>query len=180
MMATPRTDHCQHPQSPAPCLCAWPGITPAEYQELLERRRVQHVEAWERGAAMSDDPEGALAMAAEFRECPAWRFWADGDPDIVPRPVEYPVEPLEAREARRARIHASRVRRLQQAQQVVDTYEATHPVVGGVRRGQSVASNNWRHRQAAVDADIAADRRYRQAQQTVREMRRLLDKEKES
>lgn len=177
MMATPRTDHCQHPQSPAPCLCAWPGITPAEYQELLERRRVQHVEAWERGAAMSDDPEGALAMAAEFRECPAWRFWADGDPYIVPRPVEYPVEPLEAREARRARIHASRVRRLRQAQQVVDTYEATRPVIGGVRRGPSVASNDWRKRNAAVERDINEYQQYAEAQQMVREMRRLLKQE---
>ena len=166
-------NHCRHPGSPVACLCAWPGITPDEYANLLEARRAQHVAAYEAGAAMSTDPAAAHRMADYLRDAPAHEFWAEGDPTptVTRTPAETP-------EQRRARIHASRVRRLNEVRARITAYETTHPAnEHGVHAGPSVASNNWRHRQANVRREIDAAAQYEKNKQTARRLAGLLAKE---
>ena len=164
--------HCRHPGSPVVCLCAWPGITPTECQALLEDRRAQHVAAYEAGADMSTDPGAARRMADYFREAPARDFWAEGDPQptVTRAPTETP-------EQRAARIHASRVRRLEAVKARIAAYEAAHP---NTTLGPSVASNNWRHRQARVNTEIDAAVQYEKNQETARRLAGLLAKESKS
>lgn len=161
--------HCRHPGSPVACLCAWPGITPTEYADLLEARRAAHVAAYEFGAAMSADPDAAHRMADYFKGALAHVFWAEGDPQpsITRTPVETPGQ-------RAARIRASRIRRLEAAQVRISAYEAAHP---DTMLGPSVASNNWRHRQARVNAEIDAAVQYEKDQKTARHLTVLLAKE---
>lgn len=161
--------HCRHTRSSVACLCAWPGITPDEYANLLEARRAQHVAAYEAGAAMSTDPAAAHRMADYFKGAPAHVFWAEGDPQpsITRTPVETPGQ-------RAARIQASRRRRLETVQARISAYEAAHPTS---TLGPSVASNNWRHRQARVNAEIDAAAQYEKDQKTARHLTGLLAKE---
>lgn len=161
--------HCRHPRSTAPCLCAWPGITPTEYADLLEARRAAHVAAYEAGAARYTEPDAARRMADYLRTAPAHDFWAEGDPSptITRTPVETP-------EQRAARIQASRIRRLETVQARITAYEAAHP---DATLGPSVASNNWRHRQARVNAEIDAAMQYEKDQKTARHLTGLLAKE---
>ena len=164
--------HCRHPGSPVACLCAWPGITPGEYADLLEARRAQHVTAYEAGAAMSTDPAAAHRMADYFKGAPAHVFWAEGDPQptITRTPVETPGQ-------RAARIRASRIRRLETVQARISAYETAHP---DTTLGPSVASNNWRHRQARVNSEIDAAAQYEKDQKTARHLTGLLAKENAS
>lgn len=161
--------HCLHPGSTVACLCAWPGITPGEYADLLEARRAAHVAAYEAGAAMSTDPAAAHRMADYFRTAPAHDFWAEGDPSptITRTPVETPGQ-------RAARIRASRIRRLETVQARIAAYEAAHP---DATLGPSVAANNWRHRQARVNTEIDAAVQYEKDQKTARHLTGLLAKE---
>lgn len=164
--------HCRHPHSPAKCLCAWPGITPTEYADLLEARRAAHVTAYRAGANMSTDPGAAHRMADYLQDAPARDFWAEGDPQstVTRTPTETP-------EQRVARIRASRIRRLEAAQARIAAYEATHP---NTTLGPSIASNNWRHRQARVNAEINAAVQYEKDQKTARHLTGLLAKENAS
>ena len=164
--------HCRHPGSPAACLCAWPGITPGEYANLLEARRAQHVAAYEAGAAMSTDPDAARRMADYFKGAPAHVFWAEGDPQ--PKVTRTPTETPGQREAR---IRSSRIRRLETVQARIAAYEAVHP---DTTLGPSVASNNWRHRQARVNTEIDAAVQYEKDQKTARHLSGLLAKENAS
>lgn len=161
--------HCRHSGSLVACLCAWPGITPGEYADLLEARRAAHVAAYEAGAAMSTDPAAAHRMADYFRTAPAHDFWAEGDPQptITRTPFETP-------EQRAARIRASRLQRLENAQARIAEYEAAHP---DTMLGPSVASNNWRHRQARVNTEIDAAVQYEKDQKTARHLTGLIEKE---
>lgn len=161
--------HCQHPRSPVACLCAWPGITPTEYADLLEARRAAHVAAYEAGAAMSTDPDAAHRMADYFKGAPAHVFWAEVDPQpkVTRTPTETPGH-------RAARIRASRLRRLETVQARISAYEAAHP---NTTLGPSVASNNWRHRQARVNTEIDAAVQYEKDQKTARHLTGLLAKE---
>lgn len=164
--------HCRHPGSPVACLCAWPGITPTEYADLLEARREQHVAAYEAGAAMSTDPAAAHRMADYFKGAPAHVFWAEGDPQskVTRTPTETPGQ-------RAARIRASRIRRLETVQARIAAYEAAHP---DTTLGPSVVSNNWRHRQARVNTEINAALQYEKDQKTARHLTGLLAKENAS
>lgn len=161
--------HCRHTRSSVACLCAWPGITPDEYADLLEARRAQHVAAYRAGASMSTDPASAHRMADYFKGAPAHVFWAEVDPQpsVTRTPVETP-------EQRAARIRASRRRRLETVQARIAAYEAAHP---NTRLGPSVASNNWRHRQARVNTEIDAAAQYEKDQKTARHLTGLLAKE---
>lgn len=165
--------HCRHPRSPAPCLCAWPEITPTEYQALLERRRTQHVAAYEAGADLSTDPDAARRMAAYFQTCEPHHFWADGDPDFTA-----PRTPTETPAQRKARIHASRVRRLARARttaaRLATEFEATKPLDHGEL---SIPG-----RAGATITDTALDRwrAYQAAQTTARRLTGLLAKENKS
>lgn len=161
--------HCQHPRSLVACLCAWPGITPTEYADLLEARRAAHVAAYRAGSDMSTDPAAAHRMADYFKSAPAHVFWAEGDPQpsITRAPVETP-------EQRATRIRASRIRRLETVQARIAAYEAAHP---NTTLGPSVASNNWRHRQGRVNAEIDAAVQYEKDQKTARHLTGLLAKE---
>ena len=78
---------------------------------------------------------------------------------------------------RQARIHASRVRRLEAVKARIAAYEAAHP---NTTLGPSVASNNWRHRQARVNAEIDAAVQYEKDQKTARHLTGLLAKENAS
>lgn len=159
-------NHCRHPHSTTPCLCAWPGITPIEYTGLLEARRTAHVTAYRAGANMSTDPGAAHRMADYLQDAPAHHFWAEGDPQptITRTPAETPDQ-------RAARIRASRERRIREARDRMDAYERTHPInEHGVHTGPSVASNNWRHRHAAVDRELAAWRQYQEDIKTIRHL----------
>lgn len=162
--------HCRHTRSPAACLCAWPGITPDEYDDLLEARRAQHVVAYEAGAAMSTDPDAAHRMADYFQDAPAHVFWAEGDPQptVTRTPTETPGQ-------RAARIRASRLRRLETVQARIAAYEAAHP---DATLGPSVASNNWRHRQARVNTEIDAAIQYEKDQKTARHLTGLIEKDR--
>lgn len=164
--------HCRNPGSPVACLCAWPGITPGEYAGLLEARRAAHVAACRAGAAMSKDSAAAHRMADYFKGAPAHVFWAEGDPQptITRTPVETPGQ-------RAARIRASRLRRLETAQARIAAYEAARP---DTTLGPSVASNNWRHRQARVNTEIDAALQYEKDQKTARHLTELLAKENKS
>ena len=161
--------HCRHTRSPVACLCAWPGITPGEYADLLEARRAQHVAAYEAGAAMSTDPAAAHRMADYFKGAPAHVFWAEGDPQpaVTRTPVETPGQ-------RKARIRSSRIRRLETVQARIADYEAAHP---DTTLGPSVASNNWRNRQARVNAEIDAAVQYEKDQKTARHLTGLIEKD---
>lgn len=161
--------HCRHTRSSVACLCAWPGITPDEYANLLEARRAAHVAAYEAGAAMSTDPDAAHRMADYFKGAPAHVFWAEGDPQptVTRTPVETPGQ-------RATRIQASRRRRLETVQARIAAYEAAHP---NTTLGPSVAANNWRHRQARVNTEIDAAAQYEKDQKTARHLAGLLAKE---
>ena len=95
--------------------------------------------------------------------------------DSTPPPAPVKRAPKETPEDRRARIRASRERRLREARDRVDAYERRHPInEHGVRTGPSVASNNWRHRQAGVDRDVTAWHAYQQDIKTIRHLTGLL------
>ena len=161
--------HCRHSGSLVACLCAWPGITPTEYAGLLEARRAAHVAAYRAGANMSTDPDAAHRMADYLQDAPAHDFWAEGDPQ--PAVTRASAETLEQRAAR---IRTSRLQRLETVQARIAAYEAAHPTS---TLGPSVASNNWRHRQARVNAEIDAAVQYEKDQKTARHLTGLLAKE---
>lgn len=93
----------------------------------------------------------------------------------TPPPAPVKREPAESPAERAQRIRASRERRIREAQDRVDAYERTHPAnEHGVRTGPSVADNNWRHRQAGVDRDVAAWHTYQQDIKTIRHLAGLL------
>ena len=121
---------------------------------------------------MSADPDAAHRMADYLQDAPARDFWAEGDPSptITRTPVETPGQ-------RAARIRASRLRRLETVQARISAYEAAHP---DATLGPSVASNNWRHRQARVNAEIEAAMQYEKDQKTARHLTGLLAKENAS
>ena len=121
---------------------------------------------------MSTDPAAAHRMADYLRDAPAHDFWAEGDPQpsITRTPVETPGQ-------RAARIRASRLRRLENVQARIADYEAAHPTS---TLGPSVASNNWRHRQARVNTEINAAVQYEKDQKTARHLTGLLAKENAS
>ena len=98
--------------------------------------------------------------------------------DSTPPPAPEPRAPKEAPAERARRIRASRERRLREARDRVDAYERRHPInEHGVRTGPSVAGNNWRHRQARVDRDIADWHTYQADIKTIRHLTGLIEKE---
>lgn len=164
------SDYCRTPKAPGPCLCAWPSITPDEYAQLLEVRRVHVVAQYREGARIAYDPASALRLAEYFESCGPHHFWVEGDPVFTPE-----REPSESKSERAARIKRSRERRLRAAVERIRAYEQDHPVNGhGIRTGPSVAANNYRHRAANVNRDLDAWKQYEQDQQTAANMRRLL------
>ncbi|NDO78244.1 hypothetical protein GKZ75_08410 [Kocuria indica] len=125
---------------------------------------------------MSTDPDAAHRMADYLQHAPAHAFWAEGDPTptVTRTPAETP-------EQRRARIQTSRTRRLNEVRARITAYETTHPAnEHGVHTGPSVASNNWRHRQANVNREIDAAVQYEKNQKTARRLAGLLAKEHKS
>lgn len=93
----------------------------------------------------------------------------------TPPPAPVKREPAESPAERAQRIRSSRERRIREAQGRVDAYENTHPInEHGVRTGPSVAGNNWRHRQSAVDRDIADWHAYQSDIKTIRHLTGLL------
>ena len=121
---------------------------------------------------MSTDPAAAHRMADYFKGAPAHVFWAEGDPQptATRTPTETPGQ-------RAARIRASRIRRLETVQARIAEYEAAHP---DTTLGPSVASNNWRHRQARVNTEIDAAVQYEKDQKTAQHLTGLLAKENAS
>ena len=98
--------------------------------------------------------------------------------DSTPPPAPEPRAPKEAPAERARRIRASRERRLREARDRVDAYERRHPInEHEVRTGPSVASNNWRHRQAAVDRELDSWARYQKNIQSIRHLTGLIEKE---
>lgn len=96
-----------------------------------------------------------------------------------PAPVKR--EPAESPKNRRERIRLSRERRLRDARDRVDAYERAHPInEHGVRTGPSVAGNNWRHRQSAVDRELDSWATYQKDIQSIRHLTGLLKKENAS
>lgn len=163
------SDYCRTPQAPGPCLCAWPSITPDEYAQLLEARRAHVVAQYREGARIADDPDAAHRMTDYFKGAPAHVFWAEGDPQ--PKVTRTPTETPGQREAR---IRSSRIRRLETVQARIAAYEAAHP---DTTLGPSVASNNWRHRQARVNTEIGAAVQYEKDQKTARHLTGLIEKD---
>lgn len=164
------SDYCRTPQAPGPCLCAWPSITPDEYAQLLEARRVHVVSQYRVGARIAYNPASALRLAEYFESCEPHHFWVEGDPVFTPE-----REPRETKPERAARLKQSRETRLRAAVERIRAYEATHPVNGpGVRTGPSMASNNYRNRAANVNRELDTWKQYEQDQQTAVNMRRLL------
>lgn len=120
---------------------------------------------------MSTDPDAARRMAGYLRRAPARDFWAAGDPQptVTRTPAESP-------EDRKARIRASRERRLREARDRVDAYERARPInEHGVRTGPSVAGNNWRHRQSAVDRELDSWATYQKDIQSIRHLTGLIE-----
>lgn len=96
----------------------------------------------------------------------------------TPPPAPEPRAPKEAPTERARRIRASRERRLRKARDRVDAYERTHPInEHGVRTGPSVAANNYRHRNAAVDRELDSWTRYQKNIQSIRHLTGLIEKE---
>ncbi|MDO4919913.1 hypothetical protein [Kocuria sp.] len=96
----------------------------------------------------------------------------------TPPPAPAKREPKEDPAERARRIRASRERRLRAARDRVDAYERAHPInEHGVHTAPSVASNNWRHRNAAVDRDLAAWRQYEHDTKIIRHLTGLMEKE---
>lgn len=119
---------------------------------------------------MAYDPASALRLADYFESCEPHHFWTEGDPVFTPE-----HEPRETKSERAARLKQPRERRLRAAVERIEAYEATHPVnEHGVRAGTSMASNNWRIREANVNREINAWKQYEQDQQTAANMRWLL------
>lgn len=98
--------------------------------------------------------------------------------DSTPPPAPEPRAPKEAPAERARRIRASRERRLREARDRVDAYERRHPInEHGVRTGPSVAGNNWRHRQSAVDRELDSWATYQKDIQSIRHLTGLIEKE---
>ena len=98
--------------------------------------------------------------------------------DSTPPPAPEPRAPKEAPAERARRIRASRERRIREAKDRVDAYERRHPInEHEVRTGPSVAGNNWRHRQAAVDRELDSWARYQKNIQSIRHLTGLIEKE---
>ena len=96
----------------------------------------------------------------------------------IPPPAPVKRTPKESLEVRKARIRLSRERRLREARDRVDAYERAHPInERGVRTGPSVASNNWRHRQAGVDRELDSWTRYQKDIKEIRHLTGLIEKE---
>lgn len=94
----------------------------------------------------------------------------------TPAPVKR--APKETPAERRARIRASRERRIREARDRVDAYERRHPInEHGVRTGPSVAANNYRHRNAAVDRELDSWATYQKDIQSIRHLTGLIEKE---
>lgn len=95
-----------------------------------------------------------------------------------PPPVPVKRAPKEAPAERARRIRASRERRLREARDRVDAYERRHPInEHGVRTGPSVAANNYRHRNAAVDRELDSWATYQKDIQSIRHLTGLIEKE---
>ena len=98
--------------------------------------------------------------------------------DSTPPPAPVKRAPKETPEDRRARIRLSRERRIRETQDRVDAYERRHPInEHGVRTGPSVAANNYRHRNAAVDRETDAWRQYEKDIKSIRHLTGLIEKE---
>ena len=98
--------------------------------------------------------------------------------DSTPPPAPVKRAPKETPEDRRARIRASRERRLREARDRVDAYERRHPInEHGVRTGPSVAANNYRHRNAAVDRELDSWATYQKDIQSIRHLTGLIEKD---
>ena len=98
--------------------------------------------------------------------------------DSTPPPAPVKRAPKETPEDRRARIRASRERRLREARDRVDAYERRHPInENGVRTGPSVAANNYRHRNAAVDRELDSWATYQKDIQSIRHLTGLIEKD---
>lgn len=96
----------------------------------------------------------------------------------IPPPAPVKREPKESPENRRERIRLSRERRLREARDRVDAYERRHPInEHGVRTGPSVAANNYRHRNAAVDRELDSWATYQKNIQSIRHLTGLIEKE---
>ena len=96
----------------------------------------------------------------------------------TPPPAPVKRAPKETPAERAQRIRASRERRIREAKDRVDAYERRHPInEHGVRTGPSVASNNWRHRQAGVDRDVTAWNTYQKDIKEIRRLTGLIEKE---
>lgn len=96
----------------------------------------------------------------------------------TPPPAPVKREPAESPAERAQRIRASREHRIREAQDRVDAYERRHPInEHGVRTGPSVAGNNWRHRQSAVDRELDSWATYQKDIQSIRHLTGLIEKE---
>lgn len=96
----------------------------------------------------------------------------------TPPPAPVKREPAESPAERAQRIRASRERRIREAKDRVDAYERRHPInEHGVRTGPSVAGNNWRHRQSAVDRELDSWATYQKDIQSIRHLTGLIEKD---
>lgn len=96
----------------------------------------------------------------------------------TPPPAPVKREPAESPAERAQRIRASRERRIREAKDRVDAYERRHPInEHGVRTGPSVAGNNWRHRQSAVDRELDSWATYQKDIKEIRHLTGLIEKE---
>lgn len=98
--------------------------------------------------------------------------------DSTPPPAPVKRAPKETPADRRARIRASRESRIREARDRVDAYERRHPInEHGVRTGPSVAGNNWRHRQSAVDRELDSWATHQKDIKEIRHLTGLIEKE---
>lgn len=170
------SDYCRTPQPPGPCLCAWPSITPDEYAQLLEARRVHVVAQYREGARIAYDPASAHRMADWFQGCHPQHLHAEGDPvfitpQVKTRPLRDPDETARAREWKRQR-------RLEQARATVARLAPEFETTRTLDHGE--LSIPGRTGKTITDAALDRWRTYQAAQATIRRLAGLLAKENQS
>ena len=167
------SDYCRTPQAHGPCLCAWPGITPDEYAQLLEVRRAHVAAQYREGARIAYDPASAHRMADWFQDCHPQHLHAEGDPvfitpQVKTRPRRDPAEMARVREwKRRRRIERARAT----VARLAPEFETTKPLDHGE------LSIPGRAGKTTTDAALDRWRTYQAAQATIRHLTGLIEKE---
>ena len=151
----------------------------AELEAELAQARATHMQMTRfEGPGKSTFQPWVIALAAQRVTELELRLQHARNPRAHEPPAPVKRAPKETPEGRRARIRASRESRIREAQDRVDAYERTHPInEHGVRTGPSVAANNYRHRNAAVDRELDSWVTYQKDIQSIRHLTGLIEKD---